>query len=147
MYKELKFWQYLNYNILYGGFINDEELTSKMREYHIGLISTSFSENPDIKNVVSTSLLTKLNDYITGCLPILHFGPSYAATDHFIKENNIGFCINSYEYPVFENSMNSMINNFTDFRCEYIKNRKTYFKTVNKICNPENVLSLLCTNS
>ncbi|MEL7067676.1 MAG: hypothetical protein AAGN15_03365 [Cyanobacteria bacterium J06581_3] len=93
IYTASSFWEnhqesLIKFEVQYGSLLPYDELLSKLSEFDLLLVCTSFS--PHVKHVVRSSLLTKLTDYMATGRPILSCGPSYSACNRFLEKWNCG---------------------------------------------------------
>jgi glycosyltransferase involved in cell wall biosynthesis len=107
------------FGVINGGVIPYDNLFSILNKSDILLCTTSFDSK--FKNIVSTSVFTKITDYLASARPVWCFGPEYSANNFFLKENSIGYA-NSFEEVI----------SIVDFLITRLKNREFERKIVNK---------------
>src|SRR5690606_27994113 len=73
----------------FGGMLPYEKLTPILNQADFLLVTTSFEES--LKNLVSTSVLTKITDYMIAGKPIISIGPIYSACNRFIEKWKCGY--------------------------------------------------------
>ena len=66
-------------NVHWGGFVPVEQIPLKLGESHIAAVLVSFTERPDIRSLIETSIYTKTVDYLASGTPTLIIAPEYAA--------------------------------------------------------------------
>jgi hypothetical protein len=66
-------------NVHWGGFVPVEQIPLKLGESHIAAVLVSFTDRPDIKSLIETSIYTKTVDYLASGTPTLIIAPQYAA--------------------------------------------------------------------
>ena len=66
-------------NVHWGGFVPVEQIPLKLGESHIAAVLVSFTDRPDIKSLIETSIYTKTVDYLASGTPTLIIAPEYAA--------------------------------------------------------------------
>jgi glycosyltransferase involved in cell wall biosynthesis len=118
------FWEnfesiFRKWNVVNGGFVNYGQLFETLNDANLLLCTTSFAE--EHASLVSTSIFTKLTDYMASGRVVWSYGPSYSANNRFMEENNLG--ITSY---------NSEINPLKEFIKIQIKCRDEYKLLVEK---------------
>ena len=66
-------------NVHWGGFVPVEQIPLKLGESHIAAVLVSFTDRPDIRSLIETSIYTKTVDYLASGTPTLIIAPKYAA--------------------------------------------------------------------
>jgi glycosyltransferase involved in cell wall biosynthesis len=66
-------------NVHWGGFVPVEQIPLKLGESHIAAVLVSFTDRPDIRSLIETSIYTKTVDYLASGTPTLIIAPEYAA--------------------------------------------------------------------
>jgi glycosyltransferase involved in cell wall biosynthesis len=66
-------------NVHWGGFVPVEHIPRKLGESHIAAVLVSFTDRPDIRSLIETSIYTKTVDYLASGTPTLIIAPEYAA--------------------------------------------------------------------
>lgn len=127
---------YLSNHVQYVGFLDYDSLLDTICKYDFGLLSTSFTQTDSIKNIVSTSLLTKLNDYVSAGLPIMCYGPSYSASNNFVKKHELGVEISSNTYSQFSEKISAYMRDKMLIR-DKVKHASQYYHRVafDNYCN------------
>jgi glycosyltransferase involved in cell wall biosynthesis len=96
IYTQQLFWENLlidldSYDIVnYGGQIMYDELHLKLNEYQFGVVTESHLD--DLKVMASSSIQTKINDYLLSGISILCIGPKYGGCNSLLRSNQIGHC-------------------------------------------------------
>ncbi|MFM6529900.1 MAG: glycosyltransferase, partial [Dolichospermum sp.] len=80
--------QWVKWQVTYGDLIPYKELNQYLQKADLLLVASSFF--PENYSITSSSVQTKLTDYMVSGRPILACGPSYAACNQFIKNWNCG---------------------------------------------------------
>lgn len=98
IYTRQDFWQHYDYyfrsfQVVNGGFIVYENLFDTLNNADILLCTTSFDKQ--YFNLVSTSVFTKISDYMASGRPVLSYGPSYSANNRYLIENEVGLVFES----------------------------------------------------
>jgi len=75
--------------VINGDWIPYEELRNFLPQKDILIVASSFEEKE--KDLIKSSIQTKVTDYLSFGVPVLSIGPEYAACHHFIKKWNCGF--------------------------------------------------------
>lgn len=95
-----------------GGVVLYEDLFSTLNKSNLLLCTTSFETK--FTNLVSTSVFTKITDYLASARSIWCYGPEYSANNKFLLEKGIGY-VNSFhligeleEFLIFR--MNNQMN-------------------------------------
>ncbi len=70
---------FLGPNVHWGGFVPVEQIPLKLGESHIAAVLVSFTDRPDIRSLIETSIYTKTVDYLASGTPTLIIAPKYAA--------------------------------------------------------------------
>jgi glycosyltransferase involved in cell wall biosynthesis len=78
-----------SWQVRYGSFIQYEKLTEYLQQANLLLVASSFL--PESAHIVSSSVQTKLTDYMASGQPILSCGPDYAICNDFVRNWNCGF--------------------------------------------------------
>ena len=78
--------------VVYKGILPYNQLFSELNKSDLLLCTTSF--NQIHKHLVETSVFTKITDYMAAAVPVLSYGPEYAANSKYLEKNNVGFFFN-----------------------------------------------------
>lgn len=92
--------EYLEF-IEYKGFKSGNLLVKELQYCDLLYLPLTFDENQRVINL--TSFPSKIITYLNSGIPILNHSPSDSSTNFFIKENKIGYSINSIEKNDFVN--------------------------------------------
>lgn len=79
--------------VVNGGFIDYDNLFTVLNNANILLCATSFDQMHF--DIVSTSVFTKITDYMASGRPVLSYGPSYSANNRYLIENEVGLVFES----------------------------------------------------
>lgn len=95
-----------------GGNISYDKLYSTLNGADLLLCTSSFDKK--YKNLISTSVFTKISDYMASARPVWCLGPLYAANNKYLIDNGLGFNTNSDSIIEIEHFIISRITNRLD---------------------------------
>ncbi len=78
--------------VVYAGILSYDQLFSELNKSDLLLCTTSFDQVH--RHLVETSVFTKITDYMAAAVPVLSYGPEYAANSKYLEKNNVGFFFN-----------------------------------------------------
>lgn len=106
----------------YGGELSYTECLQAMTACDMGLVTASFL--PQYAHLTSSSLQTKLTDYLAAGLPLLSFGPSEAVAHEFVRRWDCGLALSSSRAEDIDGELCSLLHNpnstFPTFSREHI---------------------------
>jgi hypothetical protein len=70
---------FMGSHVHWGGFVPVEQIPLELGESHIAAVLVSFTQRPDIRSLIETSIYTKTVDYLASGTPTLIIAPDYAA--------------------------------------------------------------------
>ena len=73
-------------HVTYEGFVDSDEIPHILAKADMTFIGVSFSQNPEIRDLVQTSLYTKTIDYLAAGRPVLVISPPYSGEVQYFKE-------------------------------------------------------------
>lgn len=116
IYTKKIFWNKFNtffeeFKVINGGNIHYNLLFKTLNKADLLLCTSSFEKKH--KRLISTSVFTKITDYLASARPIWCNGPNYAANNKFVIEKEIGFANNFQSKTELEYFIISRIENRT----------------------------------
>ena len=114
-----EFWKYYQQNlekwgVVNGSYIPHSELNQYLQKANLLLVASSFL--PENHNLTSSSVQTKLTDYMASGRPILSCGPKYAACNEFVKKWDIGLVIESNQVADIKTILLKCIDNTVELK-------------------------------
>lgn len=108
--------------IIYGGEIAYRDLHSTLAQHHILLVTSSFA--PEFRHLSTSSVQTKLTDYMASARAVLSFGPPESACHWFVDRWKCG-----YTYSEFNlDKLKSFLSNLCSLHCEIEQFGKQAYK-------------------
>jgi len=141
IYTRQDFWKnsemtFKKWNVVNGGFVNYDQLFKTLNEADLLLCTTSFSQQHT--SLVSTSVFTKLTDYMASGRLVLSYGPSYSANNRFMKENNLGITFDDPDIGALKEYIKTQIHskgnheNLVNVQAGYIQNKSNSLSMSNE---------------
>ena len=103
-------WQ--KWEVIYGSKIPYDQLNQYLQKAKLLLVASSFL--PEMADFTSSSVQTKLTDYMVSGTPILACGPTYSACNQFIKDWNCGLVCETNEVAVIQKLLLKQMENSTE---------------------------------
>jgi glycosyltransferase involved in cell wall biosynthesis len=100
-------WQ--NWEVTNGLSIPYQELDSYLKRANLLLVASSFL--PEQSFMTSSSVQTKITDYMAAGRPILSCGPDYSACNKFIKKWDCGLVCETNQVPIIKDFLVEQMNN------------------------------------
>jgi len=100
-------WQ--NWEVTNGLSIPYQELDSYLKRANLLLVASSFL--PEQSFMTSSSVQTKITDYMAAGRPILSCGPDYSACNKFIKKWDCGLVCETNQVPIIKEFLVEQMNN------------------------------------
>ena len=100
-------WQ--NWEVTNGLSIPYQELDSYLKRANLLLVASSFL--PEQSFMTSSSVQTKITDYMAAGRPILSCGPDYSACNKFIKKCDCGLVCETNQVPIIKDFLVEQMNN------------------------------------
>ncbi|MFM6225480.1 MAG: hypothetical protein ACKPDM_34850 [Dolichospermum sp.] len=116
--------QWVKWQVTYGDLIPYKELNQYLQKADLLLVASSFF--PENYSITSSSVQTKLTDYMVSGRPILACGPSYAACNIFVRNWNCGLVCESNQIEEIKEILLKHIENYSELNLF----AKTAFETV-----------------
>ncbi len=91
--EERNFWE--ENATIWGGLVPYTQLNEVLQEADLLVVTTAFDLS--VAHLVRTSVLTKTTDYMNTGRAMLSVGPSYSATNRFVREYGVGYVLDSNE--------------------------------------------------
>lgn len=97
--------------VVYAGILPYDQLFSELNKSDLLLCTTSFDQVH--RHLVETSVFTKITDYMAAAVPVLSYGPEYAANSKYLEKKAVGF--------VFANSDVNLLAEYIEYLMNKIK--------------------------
>ncbi|GAB4244726.1 MAG: hypothetical protein Kow0027_04580 [Saprospiraceae bacterium] len=112
-----------NVEIIFHGWLSEEELVALSHNSHMGLLPLSFE--PEDALFYRTSFMTKITFYTSVSLPILCFGPEWASATRIVREDGLGLTFTENSDEAVTESIRQMLNLTTSDYQRFIENMKS----------------------
>jgi glycosyltransferase involved in cell wall biosynthesis len=137
------FWNFYQQNwekweVTYGSLIPYNELNQYLQKANLLLVASSFL--PENSHLTSSSVQTKLTDYMASGRPILSCGPGYAACNLFVKNWNCGLVCEANQVEAIQEILLKQIQDPSDMYVlaknafEVVQNHFEVSKVRSKLC-------------
>jgi glycosyltransferase involved in cell wall biosynthesis len=116
LYTDQSFWNnyqtsWQKWEVIYGSKIPYDQLNQYLQKAKLLLVASSFL--PEMADVTSSSVQTKLTDYMVSGIPILACGPTYSACNQFVKTWNCGSVCETNQVSVVKDTLLRQIQNYS----------------------------------
>jgi glycosyltransferase involved in cell wall biosynthesis len=116
LYTDQSFWNnyqtsWQKWEVIYGSKIPYDQLNQYLQKAKLLLVASSFL--PEMADVTSSSVQTKLTDYMVSGTPILACGPTYSACNQFVKTWNCGSVCETNQVSVVKDTLLRQIQNYS----------------------------------
>ncbi len=144
VYTTPSFWDWYKdklqtWEVTYGGLIPYNKLNFYLKQSDLLLVASSFL--PEYSSMTSSSVQTKITDYMASGRPILACGPTYSACNHFIKNWECGIVCETNNLTEIKKVLVEQMENWQGNQklahqaYEILKNNFEHSKVRNKLYN------------